>query len=189
MLIAIALIASLAGWYLTWSRGHQITTLIAGQRAAAASHERSEAELRRKLNETRQRLTKAERAIADLQANFHERAEAPVRVAVLQLFPAVTQKGAAGMPPEALHVPKDASIVTFSLASSQEILPTDQAILSRSVDAMSVVRASPLSQGSSHTVSVPAAKLPDGDYTLRLIRGTHGTVVGTYTFRVQRVDR
>jgi hypothetical protein len=189
VLAAVTLIVCLAGWYLNESRGRQMAALRAGKRAEAARRDRREVALSQELDEMKRRWTEAERANADLRAALSERAEAPVRVAVLQLFPAVTRKGESGPLPDALQVPKDAGIVTFSLASQQEILASDQAVLLRSADAALVAKAALLGQGSGYTVSLPAAKLPDGDYTLRLIRGIHGTVVETYRFRVRRVDR
>jgi hypothetical protein len=164
-----------------------MTALLAEQRSAVSARERTEVEIRRQLAEMSRRWAEAEREIADLQGKPPEQAAPPLQVAVLQLYPAEEVRGEKPKPAGGLEVPKDASIVTFNLASRKEIQASDRAILSPTADASVIARAGLLRQGSGHTVSFPTTKLEDGAYTLQLVRGTGREVVETYNFRIRRV--
>ena len=182
----LAALVCVAGWSWTWLQNRETTALLAARSAEAGARQRTEMALRRQLAEMSQRFKEAERRIARLHENPPEPTAPPLRVAVFQLYPSADLRGEGAA--DILDVPQDASVVTISLGSHREIRVGDQAVLSRATDGAVMTRTEPLRQGGGLTVSLPAAKLEEGAYTLRLVRGTAGREVSeTYTFRVRRV--
>lgn len=182
----LTVLVCVAGWSWTWLQNRETTALLAARSAEASARQRTEMVLRRHLAEMSQRFREAERRIAGLQEKPPEPLAPPLRVAVFQLYPSADLRGEAAA--DILEVPQDASVVTISLASHRGIRIGEQAVLSRTSDGAVMTRTELLRQGPGHTVSLPAARLEEGAYTLRLVHGTAGRDVSeTYNFRVRRV--